>query len=242
MTGRFRRAIHIHAEAGRAVAEVEDDFHHFVVTVLHADGEVTDARGQAIRYPWSQCPMAGAALASLQGLAIGLDATAVYRHADPLGQCTHMLELAALAITQAARGPGARRYDVEVGEPADGRAVAELSCDGRPLDRWVLHDGLIVEPAALAGQRPAALRSGVLRELPPQDAEAALILRRAVHLAGARGLDVDQYPTAAAMNRAPACYVFRPGVAELAARRYGSVRDFSAGPGPLEPGRRARSL
>jgi len=54
-----------------------------------------------------------------------------------------------------------------------------------------------------------------------------------VHLAGARGLDVDQFPTAAAMHRAPACYVFRPGVAELAARRYGSVRDFSAGPGPL---------
>jgi len=233
MTGRFRRAIRIHAEAGRAVAEVEDDFHHFIVTVLHAEGAVTDARGQAIRYPWSQCPMAGAALAGLKGLAIGLDATAVYRHADPLGQCTHMLELAALAISQAARGPGVRRYDVEANDPVDGRVTVDLSRDGRPFGRWVLHDGLIVEPAALAGQRPAALRSSMLRELPPQDAETTLILRRAVHLAGARGLDVDKFPNAAAMNRAPACYVFRPGVAEQAARRYGSVRDFSAGPGPL---------
>ena len=233
MSGRFRRAILIRAEAGQATAEVEDDFHHFRVTLDYAEGRVTAAQGQGVRYPWSQCPMAGAALGDLAGLPLGPDPTAVYRHADPLGQCTHMLEIAGLAVTQAARGPGERRYDASVGDPVDGRVEAELLCDGAPLARWTLQDGVIVAPADRAGQRPAQFRSSALRELPPQEAEILLILRRAIGLAAARRLDVDQFPTAAAMGRPPACFVFSPGVAERAARRYGSERDFSDGPGPL---------
>ena len=229
----YRRAIRILADAGRAVAEIEDDFHHFIVTVRHADGRVTDAKGQAVRYPWSQCPMAGAALGGLRGLELGAHPTAVYRHVDPLGQCTHMLEMAGLAVAQAARGPGARRYDVSVSDPVGSQIEAELLCDGAPLACWTLQDGVIVEPAERRGQRPSDFRSRALRELPPQEAEILLILRRAIGLAASRRWDVDRFPTAAAMNREPACFVFRPGVAELAARRYGSIRDFSAGPGPL---------
>jgi hypothetical protein len=233
MTGRFRRAIRLRSEPGRATAEVEDDFHHFAVTVLHDGQRVTDAAGQAVRYPWSQCPMAVGALPALAGLPLTTDATAVYRHLDPLGQCTHMLEIAGLAITQSARGLGARRYDVSVTDPVDGRTEAELLCDGEPLARWVLQDGVIVEPPERAGERPAGFRSNVLRDLPHAEAEMLLILRRALGLAGARGLDVDRFPTAAAMDRGAACFVFRPGVAERARRRYGSERDFSDTAGPL---------
>ena len=233
MNGCFRRAIQIRAEDGQAVAEVEDDYHHFVVTVRHADGLVADARGQAVRYPWSQCPMAGAALSELRGLAIEAHPTAIYRHLEPLGQCTHMLELAGLAAAQAARGRGVRRYDVTVTDPVAGRVEAELLCDGAPIALWTLQDGMITEPAERRGQRPTAFRSSALADLPPDEAEVLLILRRAIGLAAARGLDVDRFPNAAAMGRPPACFVFRPGVAEHAARRYGSVRDFSTGAGPL---------
>lgn len=240
MTGRFRRAIRILAEEGSASAEVEDDFHHFAVTVRHDGERVTGAEGRAIRYPWSQCPMAVGALPALAGLALTADPTAVYRHLDPLGQCTHMLEIAGLAITQAARGPGARRYDASVTDPVNGRTETELLCDGIPLARWVLQDGVIVEPAERRGQRPAAFRGRAMRELPHVEAETLLILRRAVVLGGARALDIDRFATAAAMERAPACYVFRPGVAEQALRRYDSVRDFSVGRGPLPEDRPER--
>jgi hypothetical protein len=233
MTGAYRRAIQIRAADGQAVAEMEDDYHHFVVTVRHADGRVTDARGQAVRYPWSQCPMASAALAELRGLAIGAHPTAIYGHLDPLGQCTHMLEMAGLACAQIARGRGARRYDVTVTDPVAGRVDAELLCDEAPLALWTLQDGVITAPAERRGQEPVAFRSRALGDLPPDEAEVLLILRRAIGLAAARGLDVDRFPTAAAMGRPPACFVFRPGVAEHAARRYGSVRDFSTGAGPL---------
>jgi len=237
MTGRYRRAIQLRAQPGRATAEIEDDFHHFAVTVLHDGERATGAEGRAVRYPWSQCPMAAGALPALAGLAVTTDPTAVYRHLDPLGQCTHMLEVAGLAITQAARGLGERRYDVSVSDPVDGSVEVELLCDGLSLVRWVLQDGAIVEPAERRGQRPAAFRSGAMGSLPHAEAETLLILRRAISLAAARRLEVDRFPTAAAMGREPACFVFRPGVAERAARRYGSVRDFSAGQGPL-PGDR----
>lgn len=233
MTGRYRRAIRIRAADGRSDAEIEDDFHHFAVSVFHDGVQVTDVEGRAVRYPWSKCPLAAGALLGLRGLAISTDPTAVYRHVDPLAQCTHMLEIAGLAVTQAARGPGERRWDVSVSDPVDGRVEAELVCDGATAVRWTLRDGAIAEPDARRGQRPAEFRSSALRDLPHEEAEALLILRRAIVLAGSRGWDVDRFPNAGAMGRGRACFVFSPGVAEHALRRYGSVRDFSTGPHPL---------
>jgi hypothetical protein len=232
MTGSYRRAIVLSARPGVVDGEIEDDFHHFAVSVRHDGERVTGVEGRAVRYPWSQCPMAATALGGLVGLPLTAHPTSIYRHVDPLDQCTHMLELAGLAVSHAARGTDARRYDVRVSDPVDGVVHADLDCDGTPLASWALRDGVIDDPPALRGQ-PAALRTRVLRDLPPDEAEAMLILRRAAVLAAARGMDVDRFPTAAAMGRGRACFVFSPGVAELAVRRRGSVRDFSAGPGPL---------
>lgn len=233
MTGVFRRAIRLSAVADWAEAEMEDDFHHFAVAIRHDRARVTEVSGRAVRYPWSRCPMAVEALAGLTGLAVGAHPTAIYRHTDPLAQCTHMLEIAGLAVAQASRGPGRRRYDAAVTEPVDGRIEADLLCDGKSVMRWVLQDGIIASPVGYRGRRPADFRSAVLRDLPPEEAETLLILRRAVALGSARGLDVDRFANAAEMNRGAACFVFRSGVAEHAARRYGSVRDFTAGDGPL---------
>lgn len=237
MTGCFRRAIRLDAREGLVRGEVEDDFHHFAVTIRHDAARVTGAEGQAVRYPWSHCPLAAGALPALVGLQITTDPTAVYRQLDPLGQCTHMFELAGLAVTQAARGIGQRRYDVAVGPLAGERTEAVLLLDGAEAERWVLQDGAVIAPAARHGLRPANLRTAGLAGLPHAEAETLLILRRAIWLAAARGMDVDRFATAADFSRRTACFVFRPGVAEHAQRRYGSVRDFSAGPGPL-PGDR----
>lgn len=234
MTGRFRRAILLDAVAPGVVrGEVEDDFHHFIVTLRHDGDRVTGADGSALRHPWSRCPMATDALRAIVGLPVSTDPTAVYRHLDPLGQCTHMFELAGLAVALAGCGATRRRYDLAVAEPQDGRVEAVLLCDGAPAEEWLLQDGVVVAPPRRAGLRPAELRTAALRDLPHDEAEALLVLRRAIRLAAARGLDVDSFATAADFSRRPACFVFRAGVAQHAHRRYGSVRDFSAGPGPL---------
>ncbi|MBW8812792.1 MAG: DUF2889 domain-containing protein [Caulobacterales bacterium] len=233
MTGVFRRAIRIEAGTDWAQAEIEDDFHHFVVRLRHDGRQVTAGRGEAVRHPWSLCPAAGAALSALEGLALSPNPAAVFTHTDPLGQCTHMFETAGLALSQAFRGPGARRYDAHATDAVDGRSEVVLARDGQAVARWVLQDGVIAEPAEHAGRRPAEFRSRTLSELPPEAAEHLLILRRAAILGPARTIDVDQFPTAADMKRGHACFVFSPARAARAQRRYGSVRDFSTGPGPL---------
>jgi hypothetical protein len=235
MRPRYRRAIQIVAEPGRSVAEIEDDFHHFVVTVAHDGRAVTAVSGQAVRYPWSSCPMAGGALGVLAGLPLSTDPIAIYRFSDPLQQCTHMFEMAGLAVTQAARGLARRRYEAVVEDPEDGALLAELSCDGAPLLTWRLQDGVIVEPDAYAGRRPGDFRTRNLGDLPHETAEAVLVLRRAVWLAASRTVDVDRFPTAADMGRPGVCFSFQPHRAAGARRRLGSVRDFSNGPGPLAP-------
>jgi hypothetical protein len=229
----YRRAIQIIADPRRAVAEIEDDFHHFVVSVEHDGQVVTAASGQAVRYPWSSCPMAGGALGALAGLPLSTDPIAIYRFSDPLQQCTHMFEMAGLAVTQAARGVGRRRYDAVVDDPRDGALTAELRLDGEPTLTWRLQDGVIVEPATYAGHRPDDFRTRTLGDLPHATAEAVLILRRAVWLAASRSIDVDRFATAADMGRAGVCFSFQPHRAESAKRRRGSVRDFSSGGGPL---------
>ncbi|MFL5295750.1 MAG: hypothetical protein ACJ798_05140 [Phenylobacterium sp.] len=233
MSPSYRRAIRIVTEPGRSVAEIEDDFHHFVVTVEHDGNAVTGASGQAVRYPWSTCPLAGGALGALAGLPLSTDPIAIYRFSDPLQQCTHMFEMAGLAVTQAARGLGARRYDAIVDDPEEGGLLAKLLCDGAPLLTWRLQDGVIVEPAAFAGPRPDEFRTRNLGDLPHATAEAVLVLRRAVWLAASRPMDVDRFATAADMGRPGVCYTFQPHRAAGAQRRRGSVRDFSNGPGPL---------
>jgi hypothetical protein len=239
MSPGYRRAIRLSAVDGRAVAEIEDDFHHFLVTLDHDGRTVTAISGQAIRYPWTTCSMAGGALGALAGLPLSTDPTEIYRFTDPRAQCTHMFEVAGLAVTQAARGLGARRYDAFVADPVGNEQIAALACDGAPMLSWTLRDGLIAEPAAFAGHRAGDFRSRNLAGLPHETAEAVLILRRAVWLAASRTMDVDRFATAADMGRAGVCFTFQPGRAGGAVRRRGSVRDFSNGPGPL--GRRPTS-
>lgn len=236
MSGAFRRAIRIEAGDDWARAELEDDFHHFVVRLAHDGHAVTGARGEAVRHPWSLCPQAGDALAALVGLPLSPNPAAVFAHADPLGQCTHMFEAAGLALAQAARGAGRRRYDATVTDAVAGEAQASLLCDGSEVLRWTLREGLIAAPPDYAGRRPAEIRSRSLLDLPAEAAERLLVLRRAAILARARGLDVDRFPDAAAMGRGRACFVFTPGRAEQARRAYGSIRDFSTGRGPLPSG------
>ena len=153
MTGCYRRAIRIRADEGRASAEIEDDFHHFRVSLAHDGVQVTDAHGEAVRHPWSSCPLASGALTALRGLPIGAHPTAIYRHADPLGQCTHMFEMAGLAAAQAARGPGERRYDVSVSDAADGQAEAELRRDRERVLRWTPPSVAANVPAPIAAAR-----------------------------------------------------------------------------------------
>lgn len=232
MTVLFRRRIVLASRASHAGAAVraalEDDYHHFRVELLVADGQVTGISGQSPRHPYSLCPSASAALSSLVGMTLSGSAHAVTLHTPASGQCTHQFDMAGLACAAAARGIATRQYDIEV-EVADlGHRAARLWRDGQPLLDWQVTDWTLTGPPPYSG---VDLRHGLARwalsNLPEEEGEAALVLRRCTVISLGRTKPLDQQVHARASG---ACYVQQPERAALALRQVGSTWDFTQSP------------
>jgi hypothetical protein len=130
--GAYRRRIELVTVSPSVVrGELVDDFHHFRVSIAHADGMVTAVDGDSPRHPWSTCPDALGPLRSLVGAPVTADATAHGAHADARTTCTHWFDLAGLAIAQAGAGRDRRTYEVTVPDrDAEGRTAARVERDG----------------------------------------------------------------------------------------------------------------
>lgn len=212
-------------------AALEDDFHHFRVALLHRNGIVAKVSAEAPRHPFSACPEASAALAGLVGMVLDPIANSVSRHTDASLQCTHMFDLAGLAIALAARGDEYRRYDIEVPRYEDGRTQARLTRDDGFQLKWNVQDSCILSPAPYTGVN---IREGMARwalsTLPADESEAALVLRRCAIISLGRHKDIDQEVHARPSGR---CYAQQPERAHQAIRIVGSTWDFSERRGAL---------
>ena len=234
-SGSYRRRIRMTASPDHAAvtAELEDDFHHFRVTVAHDGARVTGVVGAGVRFPWSTCPFAAERLEPLVGMPLSTRSTAVGDVVSARDNCTHMFDLAGLAVAHATRGGDRRQYDVAVSDPIDHRRQATLDRDGEALLAWVVDDHTILEPSPFGGQ---ALRGGFLAwaeaALDPDTAEAAIVLRRACHIAHGRIQDLDVYDDASPLLpiMSGACFTFQPERAPGARRMKGTIRDFTAAP------------
>ena len=232
---RYRRRLAFGCQGGVAWGELEDDPHRFSVTVRQGGGVVEAVEAQGLRTPWSTCAAAGDVLKDLQGAPLDRSPFDVLRRVNMRAQCTHMLDLAALAISAAARGLGRRVYDVEVAATRkDGRETTAgvLSRDGALLAEWRVADWVI--------EAPEACRRLDLRRVWPwleangdreDDAEALFVLRRAVLVGRVTFVDLDQLKLATELpDMAGACFTFQPGRMEQAERRLGSTLDFTSTP------------
>jgi hypothetical protein len=232
---RFRRRIELagqqDGQGGQVRAVLEDDFHHFRVALEHRGGVVAAVRGETPRHPFSACPGAAPELNRLAGMRLDSIANSVTLYTDATQQCTHMFDLAGLAIALAARGDRYRRYDIEVPRHVDGRSHARLWRDGALLLEWEVDGSTIVGPAPYAG---VDMRKGMARwalgTLPAEEAEAALVLRRCALISLGRLKDIDREPHAHLTGR---CYAQQPARAPQAIRIVGSTWDFSARPQAL---------
>ena len=235
--GSYRRRMRVRADGNVLHADLEDDFHRFALRVEHDGVRVTAVPGAARRYPWTTCPGAIAELDRLVGLPLTGSHAAVRAHSSPRMHCTHLFDLATVAITCAARGAAGVQYDLEVPDAPDGRRVVRLRRDGPEVLAWHLEEIRIVAPtpepyagvALLGGFGPWAEEA-----LDPLEAEAAQVLRRAVFIATGRRFAFEEIGSASAFESTPAsCHSFNPGVREHANRAHGSLRDFSDRPDAL---------
>ena len=240
----YRRRILVRTVApGEVVTDLEDDFHHFRVTLRHDGRVVESVEAESIRWPWSTCPGAAVPLRALAGAPLSRRWTHAARFAKPALNCTHQFDAAAHAITQAARvgdgsGGAGRQYDVEIAallarghEPALNR----LWVDGRLALQWRMQAARepIDLPPELAG---APWRGGFLRwadeHLDPDRAEQACVLRRASDIGMGRGMPLDDIPVASQLpgSMRGVCHSLQPEVAPVAFRHVGSIRDFASAP------------
>jgi len=234
--GIYRRRIRISTAPGRARADLEDDPHRHTVIVEHDGDVVTAVQGLAPRTPWTLCRGAVNMLQRLVGMALSPDPQAVYRHSNGRAQCTHLFDLAGLAVAHAARGTAQPQYDVEL--PCFDTATprqARLWVDGQERLVWTLQRTAILAPAPFAGHDLRHLMHWAKSRFIDRDLlEAVMVLRRAAFISGNRFYDMDRFSDAADTGHVSgACFVFQHGVAERAVRERGSTLDFSATAQPL---------
>lgn len=233
--GAFRRRIRVVIDAPGSVAGgLEDDFHYFQVQVRHDAGQVTAMEASSRRWPWTTCPGAAEPLRALVGMPVSPRCLAVGDWTDPRQNCTHMFDLAGLAVAHAERGGPigtTRQYDVEIPFGAQGRdrTAVRLWRDGQLTLTWTLEGLACVDPPPYSEVR---WRGGFLRwadeHLDVDTAEAAIVLRRACDIGMGRGMDLDAIPNALDIldTQGRICHTMQPGIVEQAQRNRGTIRDY----------------
>lgn len=232
-----RRITVVTLDARTIVCDLEDDFHHFVVTLTHDGERVVDVTNESYRWPWATCPGAAEHLRLLVGARLSPRFTHAARAADAHANCTHQFDAAAHALTQAATGRTYRQYDAEIAsllsvpEPRRNR----LWVDGRLVHDWEMTAGRI--PVRLPiPLETAPWRGGFMRwadeHLEPDVAEFAITLRRACDIGMGRGMPLDAVPVAGDLppTMVGVCHSMQPEVAPSGTRNVGSIRDFADRP------------
>lgn len=239
--GCFRRLIDLRREVdGAVVGWLEDDFHHFGVTVEHDGTYVTDIGVISARAPFTTCPAAAANLRGMIGKPLSARCTAIGAMVPMREQCTHMFDLAGLAMAHAALQRGHRQYEAIIPDREIfaweaghrrllGPGTAWLLRDNKEVLRWEIDKREITGPADWAGQSLTEGFRARSEAMPVEEAEAATVLRRAIAIAAGRTLDPDTIPDARGRGQSGVCYTFLEEIRDSALRNYGSTLNYERG-------------
>ncbi|WP_445948795.1 DUF2889 domain-containing protein [Sphingorhabdus sp.] len=236
--GCLRRRIDIRRNSnGAVVAWLEDDFHHLGLTLEHDGERVTDIRVASERLPFTTCPLAEVSLKNLVGQELSRRSTDIGAMVKMREQCTHMFDLAGLAMAQAAAGRDHRHYEAIVADREIvaweagtrrllGPGEAWLLCDNNEVLRWTVDQRAIIGPAEWAGQALVEGFRGRTEDMPIEQAEAASVLRRAIMVAGGRSFDPDTVTTAADRWQRGVCYTFLEENRADGLRNFGNALNY----------------
>lgn len=238
--GSYRRRIRvINTSSNHTEAGLEDDFHYFTVSLTHDGSVLTDITATAVRWPWTTCADADTPLRNLIGMSISSRCLAVGEVSSPALQCTHMFDLAGLAIAHAGRSftPGyQRQYDIEIPYGMDQNKTVTCNRDGKTVLTWDLAGRECVSPPPYS---QAPWRGGFFKwadsNLGADDAEAAIVLRRACEIGMGRGMDLDAIERAEDLSElmAGVCFTMQPEQIVIARRQPDTISNFDDDPDAL---------
>ncbi len=234
-SGIFRRRIHLAAESGRVVAQLEDSAHGFRATLEHDGTVVTGIRGESLRTPYDICAGATEPIKAFVGQRIDTPAARIVRIINPFKNCTHLYDLSALALEMCqlheTTGATERQIDViipdEQGEPVDARVLI----DGDEVLLWQVLNWQITGPAEVAG-KPfyRGFAAWVNETLSGLESTAAFALQKGYLVSESRRYDMN-----AIAGQAPEiqegmkdiCYTYSSERVNTGIRLRDTMRDFT---------------
>lgn len=214
----LHRIILIRPTGSRIEGELIDNVHQFCVSMLHDGDRIQSVEARAVRFPWTSCPAGLDRLKALVGTPLRQD-NERSMPIDKAQQCTHLYDLAKLAISHAFDG-GSLRYDIRVDAQHDGDgAEGEICRDGSTILRWSVRNGRIISDGPFQGHAttgkaewPAAVAND------PAIVEAAILLRRGLLVFFGRRRSKGTVHATQLPYMDGACLTFQPGVMEGAIR------------------------
>ncbi|MCP5403635.1 MAG: DUF2889 domain-containing protein [Novosphingobium sp.] len=239
--GCFRRLIDLRREDdGAVVGWLEDDFHHFGVTIEHDGRTITAVRVESERYPFTTCSLAGTNLQGMVGRELVPRCTEIGAMVPMREQCTHMFDLAGLAMAHAAAGRSHRRYEAVIPDRDIiaweagmrrllGAGDAWLLRDGEEVMRWQIEKRMITGPREWAGQPLVEGFRARTEKMAIDEAEAASVLRRAVMVSAGRTLDPDLFSSARDRGQSGVCFTFLEENRDAGKRNFGSTLNYEKG-------------
>ena len=146
------RRISLRSEGSVVQGHLADNFHEMRCVVGHDTGLVTRITSEAVRIPTTACPAAAGQIQSFTGLPVGTPTREFYRDGRGRHHCTHLLDLAVLAIGHAAKPASTVTYEAVVPDEVDEPVTITIARNGQLVHRWLIREGIIVEPAQLSGK------------------------------------------------------------------------------------------
>jgi hypothetical protein len=232
--GIFRRSILLRADKDKITAGLEDNYHALSLFLSHDGKVVTGISAETIRAPFNTCIGAIDVLQGLVGVELSVSPKAISSHSDPRINCTHLYDLAVLAIAMAERGETQRRYDMEIPDEVDEKTISSVKLNGEVVLRWSFKNMIIETPQFLKGQNFfEGLRRRLEETLEGDELEAALVLQQAHFVSLGRPFDFESLSGMRIVDEPlpkGTCYAFGPGVIEEGYRLPGTIKDFTHTP------------
>lgn len=240
-TGTFRRRLRVSAAPGEVAVELEDCNHGFRLRLWHDGERVTTVEVEPMRIPFNTCAEAVRPLQRAVGHRLDEDEATLRSRLVPGDNCTHMHDMAILAVAHAAAHRGEERttrlYDMAVDDERGGITRARIACDGAPVHEWHIatpRAHTITAPEELAGKPVMrGFHAWASQAFDGMPREAAVALQRAYFVAQARRHSfepVAAHPGISDGMPQGACYSYNTGAVERALRSEGTVRDFTHTP------------
>lgn len=228
-TGHFNRRIKLERRAGSVVAELEDCSHAFRVILSYRHSVVSDVQAESLRYPMTGCIGAPDKLKELIGVRTDLSAREYVAKINPKVHCTHLYDLALLALAHISRDESVRVIDVVIPDELEEAVEATVSVNNRTVLTWLIRSWQIIAPYK---DKPVYRGFAQWAEelLDGDEKEAGFVLQKSYMVAQARRFDADAMldrKPGSEVSMAGVCYNYGPDIIKHTERVPNTLRDFT---------------